>query len=188
MSHPMIALLLLAAICDGDCRAQSQFAAMERRLLARPLQLEVRSHAEGAVQADATAEIFIGPATRVHTKGAFMGTPFARDFDQPTTTDLRDAVLIGLSRMGALHNLIEISQGNPPDHAAGGVREWLQAVKFRRVKGGVSYVVHVEGKDTGEATLLIDARTRLPRSRKLTVHFPNGDMLVTETYRYPKKR
>ena len=185
----MILALLLAAACSGDCRAQALFQTMERKLLsASPLQLEVVSHAEGAVRADANSDVSIGPATRLHTKGAFMGAPFAKDFDEPTTPELRDAVVLGLSRMGLLHNVVNISQGNGIDHAGGGAREWLEPVKFRRVRGGVAYTLRVDGKETGTATLLIDAKTKRPRRRNLVVHFPNGVMRVTETYRFPARK
>jgi hypothetical protein len=63
----------------------------------------------------------------------------------------------------------------------------LQVRKFVRKRGGVAYTLNVAGKDAGEAVLLIDAKTRLPRKRTLTVHFPDGDMRVTETYRFPEK-
>ncbi|MGZ6143764.1 MAG: hypothetical protein ACXWLM_10525, partial [Myxococcales bacterium] len=96
----MTLALLLAAACSGDCRAQALFQTMERKLLsAQPLQLEVTSKAEGAVRADATTDVSVGPATRLHTKGSFMGTAFAKDFDEPTTPELRDAVVLGLSRL-----------------------------------------------------------------------------------------
>ena len=51
----MIALLIAAAACSGDCRAQELFQTMERKLLsAQPaLQLEVTSHAEGWSEAPA---------------------------------------------------------------------------------------------------------------------------------------
>ncbi|MCA1828071.1 MAG: hypothetical protein ABR567_02600 [Myxococcales bacterium] len=181
----MILALVLAAACSGDCRAQSLFQTMERKLLsAMPLQLEVRSHAEGAVRADATSDVSVGPATRVHAKGAFMGTPFERDFDERTTPDLRDGLVIGLSRMGLLHNVVNLSQGNGIDHASGGAREWLEPVNFRRVKGGVAYRLRVNGKETSAVTLLIDSKQR-PKKRTMVVHFPGGDMRVTETYRFP---
>ena len=181
----MIALLIAAA-CSGDCRAQALFQAMERKLLsAQPLQLEVTSKADGAVRAEATSELSVGPETRVHTRGSFMGAPFAKDFDQPTTPALRDAVVLGLSRMGLLHNVVNLSQGNGIDHAEGGAREWLEPVKFRRVRGGVAYTLRVNGKETGSTTLLIDAKKR-PRKRDMTVRFPNGAMHVIETYRFPR--
>lgn len=181
----MIALLIAAA-CSGDCRAQMLFQTMERKLLsAMPLQLEVVSHAEGAVRADATTGVSVGPATRLHTQGTFMGTPFQRDFDQPTTPALRDAVVLGMTRMGLLHNVVNLAQGNGIDRADGTVRDWLSAAMFRRVKGGVAYTVLIDGKNAGFTTLLIDAKTKRPRKRTEVVHFPNGDMRVTETYRFP---
>ena len=131
-------------------------------------------------------EVFVGPAMRLHTKGTFLGKPFARDFDQPDTTDLRDAVVVGLARMGLLHNVIDLAQGNGPEHADGTVREWLQPHDFRRVRGGVTYQLRVSGKETSEVTLTI--KSGLPQKRTMTVHFPNGDMRVTETYRFPVKR
>ena len=184
----MIAIILAgAAACSGDCRAQALFQTMERKLLsAQPLQLEVESHADGAVKADATSEVSVGPATRVHTKGNFMGAPFAKDFDQPTTGDMRDALVLGLSRMGLLHNVVNISQDNGIDHAKGGARDWLEPYDFKRVKGGVAYALRVSGKQTSEVTLLIDPKTARPKKRDMVVHFPNGTMHVIETYRFPK--
>ncbi len=185
----MIVALVLAAACSGDCRAQTLFMAMERTLLAKaPLQLEVKSHAEGAVKADATSELSVGPATRLHAQGTFAGKPFEKSFDEPTTPALRDAFVVGLARMGLLHNVVRLSRDQPPDHADGTVREWLQAVSFRRVKGGVSYALQVGGRQSGESTLSINAQTRLPSKRTLVVHFPEGDMRVIETYRFPAKR
>lgn len=182
----MILAVLLAAACSGDCRAQALFQTMERKLLsAQPaLQLEVTSHAEGSVKADAASDVSVGPATRIHAKGTLMGKPFERDFDERTTPELREAVIVGLARMGLLHNVVNLSQGEAIDHAAGGARDWLEPAKFRRVRGGVTYALLVGGKETSEVTLLIDSKQR-PKKRTMVVHFPNGDMRVTETYRFP---
>ncbi len=186
----MIALLLAAAACSGDCRAQSLFMTMERKLLSEQpaLQLHVDSHATGAVKADASTDLSVGPEVRIHSEGALMGKPLAVDYDQPSNPGLRDAVIVGLARMGMLHNVVNLAQGGGIDHADKDVREWLKPVKFRRVKGGVAYKVTVDGKESGEATLLINAKTKLPSKRTLTVHFGNGDMKVSETYRFPAKR
>lgn len=184
----MIIALVLAAACSGDCRAQSLFQTLERKLLsAMPLQLEVKSHADGPVRADATSDVSVGPATRIHARGTLMGKPFERDFDEPTTPELRDAVVIGLARMGLLHNVVHVSRGEPIDHASGGARDWLQPVGFRRVRGGVAYALVVNGKQSSEVTLLIDSRQR-PKKRTMVVHFPEGDMRVTETYRFPARK
>jgi hypothetical protein len=182
------ALLLAAAACNGDCRAESLFLQMERKLLSRLVQLEAKSHAEGSVQADATADLSIGPAARVHATGTFQGKPFEKSFDQPATPALRDAFVLGLTRMGLLHNVVRLAHDQAPDHADGTVRDWLRPVKFRRVRGGVRYAITVGGTETGETTLLIDAKTKLPRRRTAVIHFPGGDMRVTESYRFPVRR
>ena len=186
----MIPLLLLAAACSGDCRAESLFQAMERKLLSQmpAVQLEVVSHAEGSVRADATTEVSVGPATRLHSRGSFLGKNFEKNYDQPTTPGLRDAVLVGLTRMGLLHNVANLTEDLPPDHADKDVREWLKAVNFRRARGGVSYQINIDGKDRGETTLLINAKSKLPMKRTAVIHFPGGEMRVTETYRFPVKR
>ena len=182
------ALVLAAAACNGDCRAESLFVHMERKLLSRLVQLEAKSHAEGSVHADATADLSIGPAARLRARGTFQGKPFDKSFDQPATAELRDAFVLGLTRMGLLHNVVRLAHDQAPDHADGTVRDWLRPVKFRRVKGGVGYVMNVGGTETGETTLLIDAKTKLPRRRTAVIHFPAGDMRVTESYRFPRKR
>lgn len=187
----MIVSLLLAAACAGDCKAESLFQAMERKLLSHQpaVQLEVTSHSEGAVKADAVTDVSVGPATRLHSKGTFLGQKFEKNFDQPTTSGLRDAVLIGMTRMGLLHNVANLTQDLPPDHAdKDDIRDWLKAVKFKKAKGGVRYTINIEGKDRGETTLTIDAKTKLPKRRTALIHFPGGDMRVTETYRFPVKK
>jgi hypothetical protein len=183
------ALLLAAAACSGDCRAQTLFLTMERKLLsAMPMQLEVKSHAEGAVKADAVTDVSIGPETRLHSQGTFLERPFQKNYDRPTTPGLRDAVVLGMTRMGLLHNVANLTQDLPPDHADKEVRDWLKPVKFRRVKGGVAYSINIDGQDRGETTLLINAKTKLPSKRTAVIHFPNADMRVTETYRFPVKQ
>lgn len=183
----MIPALLLAAACSGDCRAQDLFTTMERRMLAAmPLQLEVRSRAEGSVKADATTSVSIGPATRLHSRGRLEGEVFEKDLDRQTSPELREAVVLGLTRMGLLHNVVRLAQDQPLDHADGTVRDWLRAVKFRRVKGGVRYSINLEGKDRGTVTLLINAKSKMPVKRTAVVHFPRGDMRVTETYVFPR--
>ena len=182
----MIAALILAAACSGDCKAQQKFVAMERKLLEKPVQVEVKSHAEGAVKADAISRLFIGPATRIHAQGTFQGKPFTRNFDQPTTRDLRDAVVVGMARMGVLHNVATLVSSGAPEHADGTVREWLEPHDFRAVKGGVAYRLRVGGQDTSEVRLTL--AKGLPERRTMTVHFPSGDMRVTEDYRFPGAR
>lgn len=178
-------LVAAAAACSGDCRAQQKFEAMERRLLSRPLQVAIKCHAGGALQAGADVRVFIGPATRLRASGTWKGEPFTRSFDQPTTPGLRDAVVLGMTRMGVLHSVARLMQGGGPDHADGTVREWIEPHDFRLVKGGVAYRLRVGGEEAGEVRLTL--ANGLPRRRIQEVHFPNGDMRVTEEYRFPPR-
>jgi hypothetical protein len=175
-------LLAAAAACSGDCKAQQRFEAMERKLLSRPLQVDVKCHTEGALRADAEARLFVATATRLRAQGTWQGEPFTRNFDQPTTPALREAVVIGMTRMGVLHNVARLMQGGGPDHADGTVRQWLEPHDFRLVKGGVAYRLRVGGREAGDVRLTLS--NGLPRTRLQTVHFPNGDMRVTERYRF----
>ena len=114
--------------------------------------------------------------------------------DVARPAELKDAVVIGLVRMGILHNLALLVSGRPPDHADGGVRDWVEAANLEPGDGfahpdterpdadALSYGLIVDGQPSGDATLWWDARTNLPVARNLTVHFDDGDMKVTETY------
>ena len=52
-----------------------------------------------------------------------------------TPKETREALLIGLTRMGILHNLAQLSAGFPPDHSAGGVKEWVVAKNVKEADG-----------------------------------------------------
>jgi len=49
-----------------------------------------------------------------------------RCFDEPVPPEVREALVIGLTRMGILHNLARLVAGVPPDRASGGVRDWVE--------------------------------------------------------------
>jgi hypothetical protein len=126
------------------------------------------------------------------------------DISVPQPPELERAVVIGLVRMGLLHNLAMLVVGRPPDHADGGVDEWVRAedVYFgakvgpselgadaqRRTPEAMSFRIHVGDNETGEATLWYDTGFKLPIERHQVVHFPEGpdgaatEMRVRETY------
>lgn len=93
--------------------------------------------------------------------------------------------------MGVLHNLAMLVGGAPPDHAAGGVEDWVQTVDHRRpVPSGpppgpdgeaVTFGLVVGGEPSGTATLWLDDRG-VPVRREQTVEFPEGVMRVVERY------
>ena len=98
--------------------------------------------------------------------------------------------MIGLTRMGILHNLALMTAGQAPDHGEGGVREWVTVSDF---KGGKvtddsrevwvrSFQITVAGAPSGSAALWIDAATGDPLRRSQTVQFETGEMKVIEEY------
>src|SRR5579862_1200172 len=110
----MIALLLAVA-CSGDCSAQKSFARMEKALLKNRIEAQTHSHAEGSVQADVDATLSIGHGILLHEQGTINGKPVDKSYEELTTPALRDSLLLGLARMGILHNLVKIANGDQPD-------------------------------------------------------------------------
>lgn len=104
--------------------------------------------------------------------------------------ELIEAVVLGLSHMGLLHNLAVLCGGMPPDHADGGAREWLGAddleVGPAQRRGDVEarpleFVLVVSDRAVGRTTLWLDGRG-LPIDRRSAVEFPEGEMRVVERY------
>ncbi len=92
--------------------------------------------------------------------------------------------LIGLTHMGILHNLARSSESALPDHAGGGVREWVAAESFTLAFGrdsAPSFDLIVAGTPSGSVTLDIGP-SGLPAERHQTVRFPSGDMHLVERY------
>lgn len=108
-------------------------------------------------------------------------------FDQRTPPDLNRAVLVGFTRMGLLHNLARLTGATQPDHAGGGVTDWVRAedaewVKSDRPEPAMAFDIHVDGREAGRATLWLDPDTSLPVRREQTVEFSGGTMQVLEVY------
>jgi hypothetical protein len=84
--------------------------------------------------------------------------------------------------MGVLHNLARLTEAAPPDHSEGGVREGVTVGGFAADSEGISFDLMVDGEPVGSATLQLD-ENGLPSVRRQSVTFPDGEMVVTETYR-----
>lgn len=106
---------------------------------------------------------------------------------------LREGLLLGLTRMGLLHNMAMLIASRPPDGTDGHFRDWVQVTGFAwageqsiagRRAAGIHFRIIVGGEPAGEATLWVDASTGLPLLREQTVDFSAGSMSVTE--RYPR--
>jgi hypothetical protein len=201
----LLGLVLLTMSCNAPRREapEAAFKALEERLLnAQVVQLAFHVTAEGAVTADihGTLDIETGTAIQLKGSGLFAGDSIdlelrAEDdrFDfgnrphrtvTSTPRELREALLIGLTRMGILHNLARLTGNAPPDHADGGVRDWVVVDSFAvdpQHDSAMSFALIVAGKPSGSATLEF-APAGHPVERRQTVRFPSGEMRVVERY------
>jgi hypothetical protein len=192
--------------------AAALFAGVEERLLsATSISGRFTATADGAFSASlqGTLEMTRGGMAAIGATGTFgeddvalflrsdgvivEGGSADRRFRDDTPAGLTEAVLLGVTRMGILHNLARLTAGAIPDHAGGGVREWVEVrdVEFApdaRPEGlrpglvALRFAIHVAGQRAAEATLWADPDLRLPVRREQVVTFPGGRMVVTEAY------
>ncbi len=111
---------------------------------------------------------------------------------EPVAGENNRAVLVGVLRMGLLHNLARLSELKGPDHGGGDVQRWLTLDNFRpttyilggELEGTLSFGfdVLVDGAMSASARLWLDPVSGLPRRREQTVRFASGEMVVTENY------
>lgn len=181
----------------------ARFGALENRLLAaRTVRFNFHVTAEGVVEADLRGGLDLASrgGIRLTASGHFAGRPAdlqlvsddgRYEFGDatgrkvaPTPAHLREALIVGVTRMGILHNLARLADAAPPDHADGGVRDWVVLGAFAGdslAPGSVSFDLSVSGEPAGSASLEIDPRGR-PVARRQTVRFPSGEMRVVERY------
>jgi hypothetical protein len=210
-----IALALLLGSCAArppwPPDAGDALAAVEARMLAAPTaRVDYRISATGAFTADLEGTLGLGERGRtlLVANGTFGGAPqhlllVADDdtmrgtradslaFEGPQPAALREALLLGLTRMGLLHNLARLTAGRPPDHAEDGVDGWIEAhsaawgptetIDGREAKA-LTFTLNVGGTDAADVTFWLDAATGWPLGRDQTVVFPDGTMTVAERY------
>ena len=204
----VIALSTLSVRAEGSGPAPAEaFAQLETRLLrANSLSLDFHITAEGALAADLQGKLRVGSATPrpynmlLSVWGEFSGEQVSAVLSasdagmalgagdelmgEPRPEHLAEALLIGLARMGILHNLARLIADAAPDHADGGVREWVTVGDFAadpEDSAAYTFAITVAGTPAATARLELDA-AGLPRLRQQTVVFPGGEMRVTERY------
>jgi len=201
------AALILAAACIGlgACAPAvppgESFAALEARLAAADtVRIAFEATAEGSVTAALSGALAIDrdAVVTLAAMGTFDGEPatlrLRADTERYTYGNaaeltmnrrpdgLVEALVIGFTRMGILHNLAMLTRGAPPDHVDGGARDWVSVAAFRRDADAIGFDLTVAGEPAGSATLVLDD-DGLPVERRQTVPFPEGEMRVVETYR-----
>jgi hypothetical protein len=176
--------------------------ALEERLLnAEAVRVVFHVTAEGIIQANLRGEFLLADYQEIHLGGEgqlgsqpvhFLAQtdegllhfgPADNQFSMREPSDLKAALMIGFTRMGILHNAARLTGGAPPDQTEGGVQEWvtLSNVIQDASAATIMFEISVAGEPTGSASLALDDEG-LPLTRRQIVHFPGGEMRVTERY------
>ncbi len=190
--------------------ADAAFEALERRLLeAESVSFKFDIRAVGPVPAVLVGNAEIGPdeTAGLTATGSFAGGEAAirlesdgrgmtggngdAVFQADPPTALRQGLLVGLTRMGLLHNLAVLSAGSPPDRVDGTVTDWVRYSGMtlepeESVDGAAalrfSFTVVVSDVPSASAELWVDAASGLPIRRVQVMNFPQGEMRVLEQY------
>ena len=167
-----------------------------------------RVQAEGAFEAalEGSLHLASGGRARLDAHGMFGGLPVqallvsdgrrmmwvnnGRGHEAETPLYLREGLVLGLSRMGILHNLARLVNGSPPDATDGTAQEWVKITDPAHAGSdpseptgvAVHFGIVVAGAPSGEATLWVDPTSGVPLLRRQEVMFPQGSMRVTERY------
>lgn len=210
MRKPLIAALILSLACTPEPETSALpdpamvMSDIETQLLeAERLELDYRVTAEGPFQADIAGRLELTEnGARLTGTGTFGfdsvdlwlesdGTELVYgNGPERITTDapphLREALVIGLTRMGILHNLARLTANHPPDHADGGAASWVVLDDFSwdaqgDGAGRMAFALAVEGEPSGTASLALDPAGQ-PAVRRQNVVFTDGEMRVVERY------
>lgn len=191
---------------DPDAAA-AEFRRLEDRLLAEPvIEGNFEVTATGALEVSLAGEIgFLPEPGRLVAEGSFAGQPTEVSYradgtgltwvstseqtiNHPTAAESSRAIAIGFTRMGVLHNLAQLVAGELPDHATGGVDEWVRVVDVQFAEGrpgaqtALAFSIVVDGRPAATATLWLDDETKLPVAREQQVELDSGSMRVVEKY------
>lgn len=185
----------------GPTDAAGRYFEVERRLLtADHLVVDFDITSSGAVTTEITGQLRLATGNRLDLRAAgsfggqdvqlvlrsdgtrLTGSNGTKTIDQGTPKDLNKAVVLGMTRMGLLHNLAVLSGGRPPDRAGGGVTDWISVDSHRAAADDtITFDLSVSGAKTATVTLTLRG-DGLPVHRQQTVRFPGGTMTVRERY------
>ncbi len=201
--------LFLATILLGCTSAPAEdpeaaFTTMEQRLLAASsisfdFQVAVEGVLEGAFTG--SASVASDGALTIHAEGRFIERDLVMDLSTdadsirmvtsemsdvvPRQSDTFNAVVVGLTRMGFMHNLAALTTVSPPEQGEGGIQTWVTVTNFSESEvgeysSGVAFDIFIEEERSSSAVLaIIDG---VPALRRQVVSFPGGEMIVTEEF------
>jgi len=176
------------------------FAALEARLLlANELSLDFQVTVSGAVQASIAGTLEKTALGEIHlsAKGGFAGQnidliiarnqqgfQFGNREDPQSAqppAELWEALVLGFTRMGILHNIANLTAGAMPDHAEGDVDNWVLVSNVKNTGESFDFDIIVADIRSGSATLSTDEIGN-PITHEQTIVFPGGEMKVVEAY------
>ena len=205
-------MLLLCVVVPSHAGedASTFFKELESKLLAaKTVRFNATAISEGAFAFSFNTEIVLaqGNRARLNAEGSMMkqarSPQLTSDGHQmvfglaetnrkeTTPGALNEGLLIGLTRMGIMHNLAMLSGGKAPDGTDGKAKEWVTLTDIRLKKGvsldgkqtnQVTFGITVGGVPSATAVLWLSLDHGLPLRREQTVAFDGGSMTVIETY------
>lgn len=213
----LLFITLFCGAASGSTEGVDElFEGIENKLLqADSLRVEFTISSEGAIVSSVKGSLLLAPKSnrvRLDLSGTFAAAPVdlslvsdgkrmrggpkqkpsradKRYFESETPAALGEAIVVGLTRMGLLHNIAVLTGGAPPDHSGGAVTKWVECSEFlfgETVTDGdrapLTFDIAVSGKHVAEGKLWIDAVSGLPVRREQTVHFGSSTMRAFESY------
>jgi len=191
MKRMLIASFLFAAACASTLAAPpaERLDNVEKELeSAKQVSLRFVTRTTGAVESHftGTMNVLQGNIASIDADGEMMGKPSTIRYNASgTPAQLSHALIVTLVRMGLTHDFYELSTGKPPSYIEGGVDEGLKLdqLKWDAKEKKFTYHLVVDKQEAGEGELWVGRHDR-PVHRKLTIHFPQGDMKVDERYEW----
>ena len=187
-------LLVLFAACAHApaaapaISAEQQFRDLETKLLAmQTLDVRFDITSGGAMASAVKGALHIdGDEVKLDADGHVGESKQDARVSRSGHPAVRRAVILGMIRMGILHNLASVmlmNQGIDTRVASG---DWVTVgnVAADPADGHLSFDVLVEGQKAGAGELWLGAGG-LPKRRHQTVQFPNGTLIVDERYQWP---
>lgn len=199
----VVASLSCSASPKVNQSSESMFQQFESRLLAaESIRFDFQITAEGAIEVDISGSFELIQQDQIHIlgTGSFAGSTvnlslhlqanqlqMSNGNEETTMTrpkEVENALLIGWTRMGILHNLAKLLSASAPDHADGNVHTWVVVANLQETSTSSAtstFDLVVDGTPSGAASITWNA-AGLPMERHQTVHFPDSEMHVMERY------
>lgn len=212
--NPALAAALLVVACGSSGttvenptpdEASAAFNALEQRLLnSSYLELTARIESTGAVSSVLEGSLIIdGDRVLLGFDGTIAGKAVVLElesdgtkmtggsetlsFEVETPPALAEGLIVGITRMGMLHNLAVLATGNPPQATYGEAKTWVTVSDITAGENTLSFGIAVEGTPSATAKLTLNTETGLPAKREQTVRLvlssaKDGEMNVVENY------